>query len=278
MFKNFFTDHDEYFLLRQIIIVGITLLIFFPSVMKSIRDDKANLAFNAEKSKQDNFNNLVNSKNVWKSPLPEKYVALTFDDGPYENSTSMILDILKENNVRATFFVVGMFAEKRPNIVKREAEEGHTVGNHSMWHWSGLHEKDQKYISDEFKKANDIIENITGVRPKYVRPPYGSVSDNLINAAKENDMKVILWSIDTKDWDINTSSSTIVSKILSKVKSGSIIIFHDGRADAVDYSRINTIEALPIIIRELKKQGYYFATIDEIYNSKNHKKVYRGRK
>jgi len=188
--------------------------------------------------------------------LPE--IALTLDDGPSSKATPRILDILKENDVKATFFVLGKFIEKNKDIIKREADEGHSIGNHTFTHANGKI-TDIAKINRELVKTDILITQYTGKRVDYFRPPFGFENWRFLTEAELLDYTIILWSIDVGDWNNHKTVKDISSKIFKRAMNGDIILLHDGGA-----SREAVINSLPVIIKGLKGKGYKFVTIDEM--------------
>ncbi|GFN35476.1 polysaccharide deacetylase family protein [Tepidimicrobium xylanilyticum] len=199
---------------------------------------------------------------VNQGPKNEKVIALTFDDGPHPKFTNEILDILKEYDIKATFFVLGKFAETYPEIIIRQWEEGHEIGNHTYSHVDAK-SVSKKILYEEYKKTQEIIENLVNNRPKLFRPPYGSFDSQALDIMEMDNSIMILWSShqDSKDWS-NPKVDEIVNTTLSNIKNGDIILFHD----YVYYNKSNTVEALKIIIPELIDRGYKFVTISELLN------------
>ena len=178
-------------------------------------------------------------------------VFLTFDDGPSKSVTIPILDILKQNNVKATFFVLGSNAERYPEIVKRAYQEGNQIGTHTQNH------KNLKLLSnDEFlyEVNNSIIEikNIIGVEPTLLRPPYGNIDSHMKNQLL---MHTILWNVDSIDWKLK-DRNLIKKEILKNVSDGSIVLLHDIYTESV--------EGALLAMEELEKEGYAFVTIEEM--------------
>lgn len=187
----------------------------------------------------------------------EKLIALTFDDGPCVEYTLEILDILKKYNARATFFVIGENAQNHPDVIKKIAESGSEIGNHTWSHaWLDRLTKDD--IREEFKKTHNLITSITGKSPKIFRAPGGRINDNVIDVANEFSYKSVLWSKDTRDWE-KTSVQSVISSALDDVKNGDIILFHD-------YNRKNspTPKALLKILPALLESGYKTVTVSEL--------------
>ncbi|WP_296645234.1 polysaccharide deacetylase family protein [Romboutsia sp. 13368] len=191
----------------------------------------------------------------------EKIIALTFDDGPDKDFTPQVLDILKKNDIRATFFVVGENVGWNPEILKREYEEGHEIGNHTFTH---INVSKRKY-EDIYKEINDTqqaVKKVIGEEPTLFRPPYRAISKDMCNIIKQKDMNIILWSnLDPRDWS-NPGVSYIVDTITSKVQNGTIILLHD--YNNLRNERSQTIQALEIVIPKLKEMGYKFVTVSEL--------------
>ncbi len=192
----------------------------------------------------------------------QKIVALTFDDGPYPPYTGEILDILKENHVPATFFVIGKNVEKHPELIQRIVDEGHQLGNHTYNHVDLL-KADRRTVADEIDKTNKAVADITGQAPKIVRPPHGFRDPVVMEVMAERGLKVVEWSVMSRDW-VNPGVEEIVDRTVKNVKNGSVILLHDGDGVAQAASRAQTVEATRRIIRELAAQGYKFVTVDEI--------------
>lgn len=181
----------------------------------------------------------------------EKKVAITFDDGPDPVYTSQLLDGLKEREVKATFFLLGKQIEKYPEIVKRMQEEGHLIGTHSYEHVNLSLLSDEKAM-EQVNETNQLIFDITGEYPQYIRPPFGCWKCNL---DYETNMIEVLWDIDPLDWKTG-SSDAIVKRVMSKVQEDDIILMHDASESSVK-------AALKIIDR-LTEEGYEFVTVEEL--------------
>ena len=189
---------------------------------------------------------------------PEKPIALTFDDGPWPNSTSQVLDVLKKSNVKATFFMVGMQVQKYPQLLKQVVANGHAIGNHT---WS--HQYDHYNASAaarEIDRTAEIVYKTTGVKTSLFRPPAGILNNGLVNYAHEKKYAVVMWSVDSKDWrSRRTTRQAFIDNVLKEAKPGGIVLLHDGGGD-----RSNTVQALPQLISQLKKHGYKFVTVPEL--------------
>lgn len=191
----------------------------------------------------------------------EKFIALTFDDGPDEVFTPQILDILKKYNVKATFFVIGQKVEYNKNIVKRQFDEGHEIGNHTFSHIN-VSKNGFKKIEKEIIDTQNAIKNVTGVYTKVFRPPYRAISKDMCEIIKQNDMKIVLWSyVDAKDWS-SPGVNNIITSIEDGIQNGCIILLHD--YNKIRTPKSQTIEALEIMIPALLQKGYKFITITEL--------------
>ncbi|WP_190277359.1 polysaccharide deacetylase family protein [Taibaiella lutea] len=181
----------------------------------------------------------------------QKQIALTFDDGPAEQ-TEAVLDILKKENIKATFFLIGKNIQGRETLVQRMFDEGHSIGNHSFNHGFNFDWQSASRMTDELVQTNEAIENITKQEVKLFRPPYGVTNPNLAKAVTNTGLKSIGWSLRSMD-TIAKSESELLEKILKQVKARDIILLHDRCAV--------TAAILPDLIKELKKRNYSFASL-----------------
>jgi peptidoglycan/xylan/chitin deacetylase (PgdA/CDA1 family) len=190
-------------------------------------------------------------------------VVLTFDDGPHEASTEKILDILRDKQVPATFFVCGKNAERLPNTVRRALAQGHTIGNHTYSHIF-LYFRRRSTIAAEIDRTQDVLERLTGQRPKIFRPPYGGRWFGLFPVLAERGMRMVMWSDAGYDW--KNDADGIVRDTLKALRPGSIILLHDGleRRPPSEINQVNTVRALPQIIDGVRKAGYTFVPIQEL--------------
>lgn len=155
----------------------------------------------------------------------QKQIAITFDDGPHEN-TPELLRILKKHNAQATFFVVGRNAEKHPAILQQIHNEGHEIGNHTYHHATAFPGKKVSAMIEDIASASIVIKKIIGEQPKTFRPPFGITNPNVAKAIRAMHLKTIGWSVRSLDTQIK-SSDKIVRRIIKKTKPGSIILLHD---------------------------------------------------
>lgn len=183
-----------------------------------------------------------------------KCIALTFDAGPGEH-TARLLDILREKNIHATFFLLGKnHVVTRPDLVRRLSDEGHEVANHT-WSHRRLDQLGRDEIREELSRTQDAIAKITGRRPTLMRPPQGRINDDVAEVSKELGLAQILWSATAKDYS-TTDSELIKTRILDQAGRDGIILLHD------IYD--GTVPAVPGIIDELEKRGYTFVTVPEL--------------
>ncbi|MCK8818211.1 polysaccharide deacetylase family protein [Natroniella sulfidigena] len=187
-------------------------------------------------------------------------VALTFDDGPDNKYTPQILDILKEYNVRATFFLVGEAVEKYPHIVERMIEEGHVIGNHS-WSHPNLSLLNADTITEEIQKTEEALEQIINRKTTLLRPPYGFASSRVVNQAADSNYRVINWSVDSFDWRVD-SKEELLDNTLPGINPGAIVLLHSATGEG--NSLAPTVEALPTIIEETREEGLEFDTVDNV--------------
>jgi peptidoglycan/xylan/chitin deacetylase (PgdA/CDA1 family) len=180
-------------------------------------------------------------------------VALTFDDGPNRKHTPQILDILKQYNVKGTFFVLGEQVKENPAVLQRVVEEGHEVGNHSFSH-PQFKSLTEEQVRRELVSTQEEIRKVVGFVPKLLRPPYGAYRPATLTLFEELGLHVILWSVDTNDW--RRKADAIARTVTKDGKNGSIILFHD--------SKTVTVRVLPQIIEELKARGLQPVTISEM--------------
>lgn len=246
---DFFTMDDE------------NLTIYFnPTQLKDTNDelvyldiplDSLNLLIDVDR--EENTDTYLNFK---KNTINEedKVVALTFDDGP-SKYTKDILDILKKYDACGTFFLIGNKVSFYGEVLREMLSEGNEIGNHSYDH-KYLTRLSEEEVKDEINKTQDEIKRVTGYTPTLFRPTYGGYNNTLKSYI---DLTFVLWDVDSRDWSVK-STEGIMYNVFKDVKSGSIILFHDNH----EYS----VNALPSVIKELKKQGYKFVTVSELLELK----------
>ncbi|OPJ62236.1 polysaccharide deacetylase family protein [Clostridium oryzae] len=203
---------------------------------------------------------LFSSKVIKKFHPESNTVVLTFDDGPDPRYTPELLDVLKKNNVKCTFFVLASQAQKYPYLIKRIVSEGHCIGLHSLKHTNAIFTSPMKTKKD-LEKSIKILGEL-GVDVKVFRPPWGMFNPVTCHYAKIHNFKIILWSLHAMDWSRWVNSDYIKHKIIKKVKPGDIILLHDGRG--ANHAPKRTISALKTILPILKKEGFNFAMAKDL--------------
>jgi len=192
-----------------------------------------------------------------KSKTEEKKIALTFDDGPSKQNTREILSILEEYGIKATFFVIGENARRDPERIRSIFDAGHELGNHTYTH-AYISKISDSELEREIRETENVLVEITGVKPVVFRPPGGYYDDASIAKVEKMGYKSILWSLDTRDWSMPKSES-IVSKVEGRTQGGDILLFHD-----LEDKRLPTPAALRKIIPYLMENGYEFVTVSEL--------------
>jgi peptidoglycan-N-acetylglucosamine deacetylase len=183
------------------------------------------------------------------------YIAMTFDDGPSPETTPRLLDILKQRNIKATFFMIGQNAERNPAIVKRILAEGHEIGNHS-WTHPQLSKLSDDRVTEEINKTQNAIKDASGYIPVLLRPPYGAITARQKEwIEKQFGLSVIIWSVDPFDWK-RPGASVIEQRILAGARPGAIVLSHDIHKQTVD--------AMPATLDALAAKGFKFVTVSQL--------------
>ncbi len=203
-------------------------------------------------------------KIIFKAKIKEKLAALTFDDGPHPEFTIELLDIFKENGIKATFFVTGKNIEKYKMIIRRMIAEGHELGNHTYSHKNLIFKK-KSMIFEEIERTDKLLRDLGVKGDIFFRPPYGRILFAAAAVLASLNKKVIMWNIPTKDYKEN-DPDIILKRIYKRIKPGSIIELHDCGVERAGkkIDRQATINAVKILINELPKRGYEFRTVSEL--------------
>lgn len=190
--------------------------------------------------------------------VPDKVIALTFDDGPDPIYTPQILDILKEKDVKATFFLMGKKIEKYPKIAERIYNEGHFIANHTYSHINLPGKKNDEVLAS-IAKTELLLEGICGQSYKIFRPPWGHITDEQKVMLKKNGYRIVMWDVNSHDYKSDISVNQIIYNVMENIDNKKVILLHDsdyqGRA-----SRKKTVQALPQIIDLLKEKRFAFVT------------------
>lgn len=197
------------------------------------------------------------SSYVWDIPNTGNKIYLTFDDGPIPEITEWVLEELKKHDVKATFFCIGDNIAKHPEIFKKVIDEGHAVGNHTFNHLNGWKTTTETYL-ENFERCERIIQQsaINNLNSKIFRPPYGKIKRSQAKAIRQLGYKIIMWDVLSVDFDSNLSQEKCLENVLSNVRSGSIIVFHDS------IKAFKNLEfTLPKTLEFLKEKGFVFDVI-----------------
>jgi peptidoglycan-N-acetylglucosamine deacetylase len=199
------------------------------------------------------------AKTIKDAPVAgEKVIALTFDDGPWPETTEKVLAALKKENVKATFYMVGQPLKSWPELGKKVLADGHMIANHTLHHW--YKQMTPLVAQREIEDTQQIIREILNVETAYFRPPGGVLTNGLVAYAQKQGQSVNMWSVDSNDSRPNRPSpEAMVKTIMAQATPGGIVLMHDGGG-----SHNNTALAVPQIIAQLRAQGYKFVTMTEL--------------
>ncbi|MBD2185870.1 polysaccharide deacetylase family protein [Planktothrix sp. FACHB-1375] len=189
----------------------------------------------------------------------QKLIALTFDDGPWQNTTLQVLEILKKHNVKATFFWIGKHLKQYPQVAQKVVADGHAIGNHTFHHFT--RKMNSSTAAREIDETEELISETTGVRTSLLRPPGGVLNNGVVTYAKKKKYAILMWSVDSRDYRVRQASK-LAKNVLNSPNSGGIVLLHDGGGN-----RSATVQALPEIISTLKQRGYKFVTVPELLES-----------
>lgn len=190
----------------------------------------------------------------------KRKVILTFDDGPHPRTTPQVLEILRRRNIKAIFFVLGIQAQKFPELVKQIHDEGHLIGNHSYSH-KNLAQIGEEKLREEIGKTSRLIESITGKKPEFLRPPYGAMNRNVLRVANNEGLSIVMWTVDPKDWQ-NKNEMTVLRNLDRQLG----IVNGDMRGGAVLLHDIypSTVRALAPLLDRLATHEYRVTSIDRL--------------
>jgi peptidoglycan-N-acetylglucosamine deacetylase len=187
-------------------------------------------------------------------------IALTFDDGP-SLSTPALLEVLAEHKVKATFFMCGRNVRRFPDITRQVLAEGHDLGNHTESH-NYLHFHSSDHIYRELNMAQQSIRTVTGIRPRWFRPPYGVRWFGLRRAQDRLGLTGVMWTVIGRDW--KWSGPRVARLMLNRVQNGAILCLHDGRGTETAPDIRSTIEAVELIVPRMMERGYKFVTLTDM--------------
>lgn len=205
---------------------------------------------------------------IYSVDCAQKNISITFDCAWGADDIPKILEVLREQHVKATFFFVGLWAEKNPDVVRQIALDGHDIANHSYSHLR-MGAIDNAKIKSEISQCNKILEDLSGRKVELFRAPYGDYNDKVVLIAKEMGCFTIQWDVDSLDWKPGITKDEIMRRISQKVKTGSILLFHNDTA--------HTAEMLADIITMLKQKGYNFLPVSELIYKDNYTIDHEGK-
>lgn len=197
----------------------------------------------------------------------QKVVALTFDHSWGNKFTPSILDTLKKNNLKVTFFLMGPWAVKYPEVAKRIVADGHEIASHGYRH-ENYGDMSADWVREDIGKAHAQLKEVTGVEATLIRPPNGHYSQRSLKVADELGYKTIIWNIDSLDWK-NPGRDVIVDRVIKRLKPGAIILLH-----ASD-TPVQTAEALPLLLAKIQAEGYQIVTVSELLSKYSEKGIQR---
>jgi len=189
-------------------------------------------------------------------------LALTYDDGPNDQHTPQLLDVLAKHDVRATFFLVGRYVQRQPQIVRDLVQAGHVLGNHTFTH-PNLIFCSELQTKIQLEECNRAIEDATGLSPKLFRPPFGGRRPSTLRIARELSLEPVMWSVTGWDWEAKPASY-VEGKVTGQVKGGDVILLHDGGHRGMGADRSQTVIATDNLIARYKAEGFQFVTVPEM--------------
>ena len=198
-------------------------------------------------------------------PRGSKTLALTYDDGPNDPHTLLLLDVLAKHNVKASFFLIGRYVRQRPDIAREIAKAGHTIGNHSFTH-PLLTLKTEGEIRQQLVDCDSVLNDSIGEHSNLFRPPFGGRRPAVLRIARELNLEPIMWNVTGYDW--NAPRAEIIERKVSKqIRGGNVILLHDGGHRQMGGDRAQTVVATDHLIARYQSEGYEFLTIPEMMGS-----------
>jgi peptidoglycan/xylan/chitin deacetylase (PgdA/CDA1 family) len=191
-----------------------------------------------------------------------KQIALTYDDGPNDPHTLKLLDVLAKHDVRATFFMIGRYAQQRPDIARAVAQAGHIIGNHTFTH-PLLIFKSEVQTRAELLDCRKALDDAIGKYSNLFRPPFGGRRPATLRIIRELELQTIMWNVTGYDWN-SPPAETIEKKVASQMRGGDVILLHDGGHRAMGADRAQTVMATDKLIRRYKDEGNEFVTVEEM--------------
>jgi peptidoglycan/xylan/chitin deacetylase (PgdA/CDA1 family) len=193
---------------------------------------------------------------------PSKWLALTYDDGPNDPWTLRLLDVLNKYDVRATFFLIGRYAQQRPDIVRRLAQAGHVIGNHTFTH-PLLIFRSGTQVKQELESCEKALSGAVGDHSNLFRPPFGGRRPVVLCAARRLGLQPVMWDVTGYDWNA-PSAEYIEARVTRRVRGGNVILLHDGGHLRMGADRSRTVTATDRLIARYQSEGYRFVTIPQM--------------
>jgi peptidoglycan/xylan/chitin deacetylase (PgdA/CDA1 family) len=200
-------------------------------------------------------------------PRGAKEIALTYDDGPNDPCTFHLLDVLAKHDVRATFFMIGRYAEKHQDIAQQVVKAGHIVGNHTFTH-PALALQSVAKIKSELEGCSRALDDAIGTHSNLFRPPFGSRRPVVLRIARELGLQSVMWNVTGYDWSAK-SAENIEKNVARRVRGGDVLLLHDGGHARFGTDRSFTVQATDRMIARYKSQGREFVTIPEMMKKSN---------
>ncbi|MGH9494867.1 MAG: polysaccharide deacetylase family protein [Candidatus Sulfotelmatobacter sp.] len=195
-----------------------------------------------------------------------RQLALTYDDGPNDPHTQRLLEVLAKHDVHATFFMVGRYVQRRPDLAQEVARAGHTIGNHTFTH-PLLTFKSVTEIRNELTTCRAALEDAVGDHSNLFRPPFGGRRPAVLRIARELGLQTTMWNVTGYDWNA-PPAAVIEEKVSRRIRGGNVILLHDGGHKQMGADRSQTVQATDALIQRYKVAGYEFATIPQMLAAK----------
>lgn len=210
-------------------------------------------------------------------PPGSKKLALTYDDGPNDPHTFHLLEVLAKHNIRATFFVIGQYAQKRPDLAREIVKAGHAIGNHTFSH-PNLIFASNRQTKSELQQCQQVLSDATGEMPRLFRPPFGGRRPGTLQIARSLQLEPVMWNVTGWDWK-GRPAAYIEQRVRKQVRGGDVILLHDGSHAVFGSDRSQTVIATDRLISTYKSQGFEFVTIPEmmlVHSNSNRPQASRG--
>jgi len=202
-------------------------------------------------------------------PRGSKQIALTYDDGPNDPHTLRLLDVLARQDVHATFFLIGRYAQQRPDIAGEIVKAGHVVGNHTFTH-PLLIFKSAAEIRQELSGCRSALQDAVGEHSNLFRPPFGGRRPAVLRIVREMELKPVMWNVTGYDWNA-PPAEVIERKVAKQIRGGDVILLHDGGHKHMGADRAQTVLATEQLIKRRKSEGYEFVTVPQMLKGKTGK-------